>query len=282
MPQILVEAVHDLERELKMPVWLVTHDMIARKGMGFAVFGNWHSDQFFRQRAALPRNKPVAVLLHSPGGYANCAYQIARLLHRHCGEFSVVVPRWAKSAATLFTLGASKVYLGSYAELGPLDAQYEDPDKEERTSALDEVHSLQRLHAAALSALDETVLMLELRTKKKYGSLLPHATQFASDFMRPLLEKVDPVHYTQRSRDLKVAEEYAIRLLRKNYDEDAAKTIAHALVEEYPDHVFVIDNEEAGSIGFRTERPPQAIQQLLDVFVENLNDRILIGRLVEA
>jgi GTP cyclohydrolase FolE2 len=49
------------------------------------------------------------------------------------------------------------------------------------------------------------------------------------------------------SRALKVGEEYAIRLLMSNpdYPPDQAREVARALVEDYPDHGFVIDAEEA-------------------------------------
>ena len=51
--------------------------------------------------SSLPRDKPIAVLLHSPGGDAHTAFRIARTLIRHCGGYDVVVPCWAKRAATL-------------------------------------------------------------------------------------------------------------------------------------------------------------------------------------
>jgi len=47
------------------------------------------------------------------------------------------VPRYAKSAATLLALGADRILLGKFAEIGPLDAQFDDPEREYRLSALD-------------------------------------------------------------------------------------------------------------------------------------------------
>src|ERR1022692_2149925 len=60
-------------------------------------------------------------------------------------------------------------------------------------------------------------------------------------------EKIDTVDYTKKSRELKVAQEYAVRLMQKNYHQKEAKQIAAHLVEQYPTHGFVIDREEAES-----------------------------------
>lgn len=74
---------------------------------------------------------------------ANSAYELAMLLRRHCGGFDAIIPRRAKSAATLLSLGADSIYMNDHAELGPLDFQVFDRDREELLSGLDEVQSLE-------------------------------------------------------------------------------------------------------------------------------------------
>ena len=66
----------------------------------------------------------LAVIVASPGGDINAAYNLA-LLFRQYGsrELTFVVPRWAKSAATLIVCGGDKVLMTQVAELGPLDPQ---------------------------------------------------------------------------------------------------------------------------------------------------------------
>jgi hypothetical protein len=54
-----------------------------------------------------------ALVIATPGGSAKSAFQLAMLLKRHCGGFVAVVPRYAKSAATLLALGADEIILGS-------------------------------------------------------------------------------------------------------------------------------------------------------------------------
>jgi hypothetical protein len=80
---------------------------------------------------------------------------------------------------------------------------------------------------------------------KRSDVLLPHVMNYVANFYRPLLEKIDTVDYTRKSRDLKVAEEYAIRLMGETVDLATARQIASELVAKYPTHGFVIDREEA-------------------------------------
>lgn len=234
---------------------------------------------FYTRRSELP-TEPFAVLLHSPGGTAQGAHDLARLFRKVAGGFTVIVPSYAKSAATLFSLGADQIIMGTHAELGPLDVQFTDHEREERLSALDEVHALERLQAEALEAVDRTVLFLKSRTKKKWSTVLPLAAEFATTMMRPLLEKMDVVHYTQMSRLLKVAEEYAIRLLRHaGYDKGDAAHVARQLVSGYPEHEFVIDLDEAKSIGLKTAvAPSQPIARLLDLMTPGLVNNVVLGR----
>jgi hypothetical protein len=62
--------------------------------------------------------------------------------------------------------------------------------------------------------------------------------------MRPLVEKIDTVHYMKLSRMLKEGERYALRLLRQEYPA-RAEEIAERLVSKYLSHGFVIGYEEA-------------------------------------
>src|SRR5690606_23447016 len=75
---------------------------------------------------SLEEGSPISVLIESPGGDAAAAYRIARLLQAHCKWFKVIVPRFAKSAATILALGAEKIWMGRLGELGPIDAQILD------------------------------------------------------------------------------------------------------------------------------------------------------------
>lgn len=207
------------------------------------------------------------------------------MLCRHAGGFLAVVPSYAKSAATLLALGAERILMGADAEFGPLDAQLWDTEREERTSALDEVQALERLHSVALEQLDETMMLMMSGAQKRTEVMLPIACRFVSDTMAPLLEKIDTVHYAKQSRVLKVAEDYAERLLLPHHGPKAAADIANQLVNGYPEHGFVIDREEMTQLmGVDLEPPEDAREpiQRLDEILVNEAPFIAIGRLEEV
>lgn len=69
----------------------------------------------------------IDVWLESAGGDAHAAYKLFLDLRSRASKIRVVVPDFAKSAATLFVLGTDEVHMGPAAELGPLDMQMETP-----------------------------------------------------------------------------------------------------------------------------------------------------------
>jgi hypothetical protein len=277
IPEQFAAMLIALEKSLGCPLWFIIH-----QGGGKGTcddIGQALALGFARSKASLSKNGRIALLLDSPGGYARFAYQIANLIRKHCGGFTVIIPQYAKSAATLLALGADKIILGEDAELGPLDAQTVDPGREEVLSALDEVQSVERLFASSLDAVDQTMQLLVNRTGKKVDTLLSPVLHFVAEMMSPLFEKIDTVHYTQYSRVLKVAEEYAIRLLTPKYSPESAKTIARHLVERYPEHGFVIDSREAAKIGLRTDAPSPEQANIMERMIPFLNSLTVSGRL---
>ncbi len=190
-----------------------------------------------------------------------------------------VVPRRAKSAATLLSLGADEIILNDHAELGPLDVQIYDPDREDRLSGLDEVESLERLEAFAMGALDRMMHLLLRRTKKKTKNLLPVVTEFVTKLTNPMFEGIDIVRYTQMSRLLKVAQEYGERLLRQNYGKNSEE-IARILVEDFPEHGFPIYPSEAREIGLNLRPITAPIRDFLEETTKHLPNLTAIGSVV--
>jgi hypothetical protein len=276
----LPSKIKALEEALDMPVWLVAQ--AGNPNGPYALLDGQIRDGFFAARDELEECGPVALVIDSRGGYATETFRLAMLIRRHCGGFVAVIPRMAKSAATLLTLGADEILMGRDAELGPLDVQVYDHETEEESSALDEVQSLERLNGVALDQLDQTMAMLMTRSGKKMSTLLPLALDFTANMMRPLLEKIDTVHYAKQSRLLKVAEDYAVRLLEPAYGKEVAKDIARRLVHGYPEHPFAIGIEEVSSflaLGDPTDDQGDAIAALETEFTES--PCTIIGRIKE-
>jgi Serine dehydrogenase proteinase len=281
LPDDLGAALGKLASTLQVPLWLVIQN---HEGP----FGHLEEnlfEAFHAAKGSLPVGTPIALLVDSPGGDARAAYQVSRLLQRRCGTYTAIVAKEAMSAATLLVLGSVKPVMAPEASIGPLDVQIYDSDAEHGQSALDEVQALDRLREYALDSLDNLMLHLLVRTNKKVESVLPHALRASVDMMRPLLEKIDVVHYNERSRLLKVGEEYARRLLAPQYpdrpahaDEVTALTIAAALVANYPEHPFPIDREEAAKIGLQTEGPSLEQAPILEELWMLVGKSSAIGR----
>ena len=172
--------------------------------------------------------------------------------------------------------------MGTDAELGPLDAQIFDPEQERWSSALDEVQALERVNAFALQAINEFVLFTQLRSGKKVNTLMPSAMKFVEGMMQPLLSNIDTIHYSQSLRVLKVAEEYAVRLLMPKYSRREAEKIARHLVEKYPQHEFVIDVEETEKIGLRVSVADDQVASAIDALIPHLDKINVIGELREV
>lgn len=281
LPPKFVKAAGDLERAVERPVWLC----VQQGDDDEAVLGAGTLHHFLSARRELAADGPVALVIESAGGYAREAFNIARVLCRNADGFMAVIPRYAKSAATLMALGADSIVMGTDAEVGPLDAQLWDQEREERSSALDEIQALERLHTAGLEQLDQTMALLMAGAQKRTEILLPIACKFVSDTMAPLLEKIDTVHYAKQSRVLKVAEDYAVRLLEPTHGQRAARHIADRLVNGYSEHGFVIDRQEMGALMGRHLAPKDhvkdAVQRLDECLLEDA-PLVAIGRLKEV
>jgi hypothetical protein len=281
IPADFARKVLAVEEAFEKPTWT----LVQKNGGEEHPFGDlgpqvW--DGFFSARDELVDCQGIALVLDSPGGFARETFQLAKLFQRHCGGFDAIVPRSAKSAATLLLLGSDRRFMGRDAELGPLDVQLLDFEEEEVTSPLDEVQALERLNGVALDLFDQTLFMLKVRTKKKLSTLLPMALQYTTEMMAPLLEKIDTVHYAKQSRLLKVAEEYGIRLLQKNFSDREASQIAERFVNAYNEHGFVISPEEADSffpISEGSDSQKSAIRELEEHLASS--DLVVIGRITE-
>ncbi len=81
------------------------------------------SEAVLRAIRTTPPDKPIALILHTPGGLVLAASQIARALKAHPAKKIVIVPHYAMSGGTLIALAADEIIMDPHAVLGPLDPQ---------------------------------------------------------------------------------------------------------------------------------------------------------------
>jgi len=208
--------------------------------------------------------KTLEILIHSTGGHSSVSFRLAQYFRRHCKQLNILVPIMAKSAATLLSLNADQIFMGEFAELGPLDTQLKDDlDKGGGYfSPLDEFRSVGFLREHAAELLDYLSFTLEERGMS-VKQALHEAIPGVVGMMRPLYGQVDPSKLGSYRRALAEGEEYAKRLLSTRMDGDDAEELAEKLVWDYPAHDFVIDSTEALSIGLPVERFPVAQEKSL-------------------
>lgn len=70
-----------------------------------------------------PKDQPINLILHTPGGLVLAAMQIARALKAHPAKVTVYVPIMAMSGGTLIALAADEIVMGEFSALGPIDPQ---------------------------------------------------------------------------------------------------------------------------------------------------------------
>jgi hypothetical protein len=208
-----------------------------------------------------PKPKSLDVVLDSDGGSADAAYKAVLILRGISTDLRVLVPQWAKSAATLFALGADAISMrAAHAELGPLDAQVTDPRNPARTmSALDGYQSVEYLRDYALTTQGLAVrqTMNATQARVPLNEIIAQSESFAVDVISPIMSRVKPLDFGGWGRTLDIGKVYAERLLARfgmaGADPRMVRATANELVYGYPHHGFVIDNDEAESLGLNIQ-----------------------------
>ncbi|NLS45342.1 MAG: hypothetical protein GX969_06360 [Firmicutes bacterium] len=81
------------------------------------------SEQVLRVIRRTPKDIPIDIILHTPGGLVLAAEQIARAISGHKAKVTVFVPHYAMSGGTLLALAADEIIIDEHAVLGPIDPQ---------------------------------------------------------------------------------------------------------------------------------------------------------------
>ncbi|WP_165375385.1 SDH family Clp fold serine proteinase [Sanguibacter massiliensis] len=184
--------------------------------------------------------------IDSPGGDAHAAYKLARYLRAKFEVVHVVVPEYAKSAATLLSLVGSEIYMGPGAELGPLDVQDLREGEARMHSTLATANAATTLFQDMVEhAVGHGPMLLQV-TGLARDRAIAHMLDFAASFSRPLVEKLDPEEMLSAQTSLLLTLNYATRLLAVSHRDKVNPVVtAKALVTDYPTHGHVIDRTTA-------------------------------------
>jgi len=200
-----------------------------------AILPNLVDDVFSELRKTFKDcNGKLNVILDSPGGDIDAAYNLALLFRKFATKkLNFIIPRWAKSAATLLVCGGDEIIMTPVAELGPIDPQITEFNPLEK-----------RLERFSPLHIESTLDLIR-----------DEFTKGNEELAKGLIERLQfPLTLGSFKKSLDIGKDYLVRLLssRMITGSDAIKKateIAEKLTTGYSDHRFCIEIKEAESIG---------------------------------
>ncbi len=118
--------IRTIEEKRKSRVITMIHRQETRSFLGFFMMRFItieDSEQVLRAIRMTPKDLPIDFIIHTPGGLALAATQIAQALADHKAPVRVIVPHYAMSGGTLIALAADEIIMDDHAVLGPVDPQ---------------------------------------------------------------------------------------------------------------------------------------------------------------
>jgi len=220
----------DNEAELKNHIIQYIHNLFAKNSLAekykllflydeSSSISKSHSNKIYETLEEDTQDKDILLIIHSGGGEIEPAYLLSKSCKKLCkSKFIVAIPRKAKSAATLISLGADEIHMGLMSELGPIDPQ------------------IGNFPALSISNALEKIAQLSEEFPKS-----------SNMFAQYLTENLNLNHLGYFERINESATQYAERLLKgksfvKGQDEEK---LADHFTNHYKDHSFVIDADEA-------------------------------------
>jgi ClpP class serine protease len=119
------------------------------------------SEEVLRAIRLTPKDAPIDLILHTPGGILLAASQIALALSGHPAKKTVIVPHYAMSGGTLIAFAADEIVMDPYAVLGPVD-----PQLMEGTASYPAVSVLKVLEKKKIDEINDRTIILADEAKK--------------------------------------------------------------------------------------------------------------------
>ena len=208
--------------------------------------------EFCSQISVIPKeNKKIDLLIVSNGGDPTTAWRIMSLLRNRFKDIAILLPYQAYSAATLMALGADKIYMHPYSNLGPVDPQLRGVNKAGRYHEFsadiithyinfvkDELHIENRLNADDKEALMKSISQL--------------------------CEEVTPLDIGTAQKSTRLSISLGEKLLRTHMkEEEQIKNIAQWLTKSYYHHGYSIGRDEARAMGLPVCKPNSELENIL-------------------
>jgi len=198
------------------------------------------------------------VLISSNGGEPDAAYNLA-MLFRRCGskDLNFIVPRMAKSAATILACASDKILMTPIAELGPLDVQ------------------IFRLEIKSDSV--EPTVFSPMHVELTLDMIRKEYNEGNEALAKALLERIQsPILLSSFIKANEISEQYTTKLLNTRMLKDQKEKVSEIskqLTRGYAHHGFCINIEEARELGLVVEEIPDDQIDLINE-IQMIKDKI--------
>jgi len=144
------------------------------------------SEDLLRIIRMTPDDQPIDLIIHTPGGIALAATQVAFALKEHRGRTTVMVPHYAMSGGTLIALAADDILMDPHAVLGPVDPQIGTQKGAYSASSM-----LKVVERKKTDEIDDETLYLAEEAQKAVGQMKDTVRKLIGDKYPP--ERVDKI-----------------------------------------------------------------------------------------
>jgi ClpP class serine protease len=220
-----------IERKRRSRVITMIHRQETMSLLGFPIaryIDIEDSEKLLRAIRMTPKEMPIDLILHTPGGLVLAAEQIACALKRHRGKVTVFVPHYAMSGGTLVAMAADEIVMDPDAVLGPVDPQLGSP----QTGSYPAASILKALEQPNPNRNDQTIILGDEAKKA-----------------------INQVYHT------------VYNLLLKRQSPEKADELAKMFTEGRWTHDYPIDFEQAKQWGFPvSDEMPEEIYELMDLY----------------
>ena len=217
-------AIRDIERRRNSRVITMIHRQEAMGFLGIPIFRFINiedSERVLRAIRMTPDSMPIDFIIHTPGGLALAATQIANALAKHKAPVRVIVPHYAMSGGTLIALAADEIIMDENAVLGPVDPQI---------GQMPAASILKVLEQKEAKDIDDQTLILADVSRK------------AIDQMREYIKKLLTSKGMEAHKAERIAEELAIGKFTHDYPltVDYLRSLGLNVKTEVPQEVYAL------------------------------------------
>jgi ClpP class serine protease len=138
------------------------------------------SEEVLRAIRLTPDDTPIDLIIHTPGGIALAATQIAFALDSHPAKKTVIVPHYAMSGGTLIAMAADEIMMDPQAVLGPVDPQLGDSQGVYAATSI-----LKVVDKKKIDEIDDRTLILAEDSRKAIEQMKKIVRNLVSDLGTP-------------------------------------------------------------------------------------------------